>query len=124
MERKLEAEGEMDYDHVNDILFFKIKNREYDFSLEFQNFVVDVDEEQFIVGIQVFDASKFLRISKANLRQVSRWQFKARLNNGELRIDLYYQVIVRNKTINNNIYPIIVRSTSEDVRSPQMVATV
>ena len=35
-ERNLEAEGEMDYDFVNDILFFKVKDREYNFSLEFQ----------------------------------------------------------------------------------------
>ena len=33
--RHLEAEGEMDYDYVNDVLFFKIKNREYSFSIEF-----------------------------------------------------------------------------------------
>ncbi|MDP4039530.1 MAG: hypothetical protein Q8P57_03040 [Candidatus Pacearchaeota archaeon] len=27
-ERMLEAEGEMDYDYVNDILLFKVKDRE------------------------------------------------------------------------------------------------
>ena len=56
--RHLEAEGEMDYDYANDVLFFKIKDREYDFSIEFQNMVIDVDEEKFIVGIQIFEAYK------------------------------------------------------------------
>ena len=60
--RHLTGEGEMDYDYINDILFFKVKNREYDRSLEFENLVIDIDSENFIIGIQIFDASKFLRI--------------------------------------------------------------
>ena len=121
--RTLEAKGEMDYDYVNDILLFKVKDREYNFSLEFQNMVVDVDNEQFIVGIQIFDASKFLKIEKEHLRKIARWQFKARLQDNEFRNDLYYQIIVRNKTINNNIYPIIVQQDM-GLPSPQMVSTV
>ena len=35
--RLLEGKGEVDYDYTNDILFFKIKDREYDRSLEFEN---------------------------------------------------------------------------------------
>ena len=122
-ERILEAEGEMDYDYVNDILIFKVKDREYDFSMEFQNIVVDVDNEQFIVGIQIFDASKFIKIGKEHLRKITNWQFKANLENNEFRIDLRYQVVVRNKTINNNIYPIIVQQDI-GLPSPQMVSTI
>jgi len=122
-ERKLEAEGEMDYDYVNDILIFKVKNREYNFSIEFQNMVIDVDNEQFIVGIQIFDASKFLKIGKEHLKKITKWQFKAKLENNEFRIDLHYQVIVRNRVVNNNIYPIIVQQDI-GLPSPQTVSTV
>lgn len=122
-ERILEAEGEMDYDFVNDILLFKVKDREYDFSIELQNMVVDIDNEQFIVGIQIFDASKFLKINKEHLRKITKWQFKARLKDNEFRIDLYYQVVVRNRVVNNNIYPIIVQQDM-GLPAPQMVSTV
>ncbi|MBS3077849.1 DUF2283 domain-containing protein [Candidatus Pacearchaeota archaeon] len=122
-ERKLEAEGEMDYDYAEDILLFKVKDREYDFSMEFQNMVVDVDKEQFIVGIQIFDASKFLKMGKEHLRKITNWQFKAKLQDNEFRIDLYYQVVVRNKTVNNNIYPIIVQQDM-GLPSPQTVSTI
>jgi len=121
-ERHLEAEGEMDYDYVNDILFFKVKEREYDFSLEFQNIVIDVDEEGFITGIQIFDASEFIKIDKEHLRKIIKWKFQARLQGKEFRIDLYYQVIIRNKVINNNIYPIIIQQET-DLPSPQLVVT-
>ncbi|MEK6850071.1 MAG: DUF2283 domain-containing protein [Nanoarchaeota archaeon] len=122
-ERKLEAEGEMDYDYVNDILLFKVKDREYDFSIEFQNMVVDVDSKQFIVGIQIFDASQFLKIGKEHLKKITKWQFKAKLQDNEFRIDLYYQIVVRNQVVNNNIYPIIVQQDM-GLPSPQMVSTV
>ena len=122
-ERTLEAEGEMDYDYVNDILLFKVKDRDYNFSIEFQNMVIDVDNEQFIVGIQIFDASKFLKIGKEHLRKITNWQFKAKLQDNEFRIDLYYQVVVRNQVVNNNIYPILVQQDM-GLPSPQMVSTV
>ena len=78
--RHLKAEGEMDYDFAEDILFFKLKNREYDFSLDFYNMVIDVDKEQFITGIQIFNASEFLGISKHNLSTIPKWQFKSKIN--------------------------------------------
>ena len=121
-ERMLEAEGEMDYDYINDILFFKVKNREYDFSLEFQNMVIDIDKEKFIVGIQIFDASEFLGIEKVNLRAIPKWQFKARIDHGVIEIRLFYQITIRNRIIEKN--PIIIQENTADLPSPQMVCTI
>jgi len=120
-ERYLEAEGEMDYDYINDILFFKVKDRLYDFSFEFQNMVIDVDKEMFIVGIQIFNASGFLGISKINLREIPKWQFKARINQGLIELRLFYQIVVRNKIIEKN--PIIIQENKANLPSPQMVVT-
>lgn len=121
-ERHLEAEGQMDYDYVNDILFFKIKEREYDFSLEFQNMVIDVDKEQFIVGIQIFDASEFLSISKQHLRNIPKWQFKSRIDNGVIEVRLFYEINIRNKVVTGN--PIIVQENKSQLPSPQKVMSV
>jgi uncharacterized protein YuzE len=120
-ERILEAEGEMDYDYKNDILFFKIKEREYDFSIEFQNLVIDIDKEKFITGIQVFNASEFLRIDRINLRSVPKWQFKAKIKDDVIEIRLTYQVEIRNKTIEKS--PIIFYENTAGLPSPQTVST-
>jgi len=121
-ERHLEAEGEMDYDFVNNVLFFKLKNREYDFSFEFYNMVVDVDKEQFITGIQIFDASEFLGISKPNLRAIPKWQFKSKINQGVIEIRLFYKINIRNKIIEKS--PIIIQENTAKLPSPQMVVSV
>jgi uncharacterized protein YuzE len=120
--RHLEAEGEMDYDHVNDVLFFKLKDRDYDFSLEFQNMVIDVDKEKFITGIQIFNASEFLGIQKINLRAIPRWQFKSKVNQGVVEIRLFYQVNIRNKIIEKT--PIIIQENTARLPSPQIVSTI
>jgi len=120
--RNLEAEGEMDYDYANDILFFKVKNREYNFSIEFQNMVVDIDKEKFVTGIQIFDASKFLRISKVNLREIPKWQFKAKIEEGIIELRLNYQLQIRNKIFEKS--PIIIQENKPGLPSPQMVSTI
>ncbi len=121
-ERILEAEGEMDYDFGEDILFFKVKNRDYDFSLEFQNMVVDIDNEKFITGIQIFNASEFLGIQKQYLMKIPKWQFKARINQGIVEIRLFYQINIRNQIIKGN--PIIVQQNTANLPSPQTVRTI
>ena len=120
--RHLTGEGEMDYDYVNDILFFKVKNREYDRSLEFENMVIDIDSENFITGIQIFDASKFLRMDKSVLRAVPKWTFQAYIDEGSIEIRLNFQVSLRNQLIEKN--PIIIQRNDERLPESEMVVAV
>ena len=120
--KRLEGNGEMSYDYVNDILLFKTKGREYDYSLEFQNMVIDIDKEDFIVGIQIFEASKFLRMSKISLREIPNWRFNAKLEDNTIEIRLDYQLKVRNKIFEKN--PIIIQENKSESLRPQVVTTV
>ena len=61
-DRHLEAAGEWDYDFKYDILFFKVKDRKYLKSIETDNFVLDLDSENFLTGVQILEASKFLEM--------------------------------------------------------------
>jgi len=70
------GKGEMDYDYSNDILFFKVKNRDYDHSIELEDVVLDVDKEGYTTGIQIFGASKMFDVDKDSLRNVRKWEFK------------------------------------------------
>ncbi len=120
--RNLEGKGEMDYDYAEDILFFKIKDREYSFSIEFQNMVIDIDEEKFIVGIQIFEASTFLGLSKMNLREIPKWRFDAKIEEGIMEFRLNYQIKIRNRIFEKN--PIIIQENKSNLPSPQMVSTI
>jgi len=117
--RHLKASGEWDYDFKYDILFFKVKNREYLKSKEIDNIVLDLDSERFLTGIQIFDASKFLGIDKKTLMNIPKWAFEARIQDDKIEVRLTFEVKVRNKVVEKN--PIIIRSISEKLPNSELI---
>ncbi len=93
------GKGEMDYDYSNDILFFKVKNREYDHSLELGDVVLDVDKEEYITGIQIFGASIIFNVDKDTLRNVKKWEFKVRTEGKIISIQLMFEMVRRNQVV-------------------------
>lgn len=118
-ERHLEEKGICDYDYKHDILFFKIKNRKYDRSIELDNIILDIDKEDFIVGIQIFEASKFLLIPKSYLLKIPKWRFSAKSEEGKIEVRLDFQMIIRNKIIGKN--PIIIQPIQEELPNSELV---
>ena len=118
-ERHLEGKGEMDYDYVNDILFFKVENREYGKSIEFENMVIDLDNEEYITGIQIFDASVFLGVPKSYLK-INNWQFKAKITPTSIEIRLMCQINIRNMV--RELSPIIIQQNTENLPSSSAIA--
>ena len=93
------GKGEFMYDYKNDLLMFKVKDREYKHSLEFENFVVDIDEHGFVTGLRVFDASKLFELDKIVLRNIHEMGFKAIIENNTITISLKFISELRNKSI-------------------------
>jgi len=111
--RHLEAKGSFDYDYGNDILFFKVDEREYSHSVELKDYVFDVDVEGYVVGLQIFGASEYFGMSKIALRDVKNWQIKTLVENNYIEIRLVFNSIVRNKLVEKN--PILVQKIEEDM---------
>jgi uncharacterized protein YuzE len=93
------GKGEFLYDFNNDILMFKVKDRDYKNSAEFQNFVADIDTEGFVTGIRVFDASKVFGIDKYTLKSIVKWRFETFVEKGMITIRLSFVGRVRNKEV-------------------------
>ncbi len=118
----LNAKGEADYDFENDILFFKVKNREYEKSVELDRFAIDIDDENFVVGMQIFEASKFLGVPKEFLCAIKRWAFQATVAENRLEIRLMFQVLSRNRVIEKN--PIIIEPLKISMPNSNMMCKV
>ena len=123
MNRQLKGKGEVDYDYKHDILFFKTSERQYLKSIELDNIVVDLDKEAFLVGIQIFEASKFLNTSKKDLVTIPIWEYSASVtpitNGAKIEIRLNFQLKVRNKMMKIN--PIILQNTQENLPSSNLI---
>ena len=93
------GKGEVDYDYKDDTLFFKIKNRDYDHSIDFEDFVVDIDKEGYITGIQVFGASELFKLPKLALNNIKYMEFDARAENNIIKLRLLFRCMLRNREI-------------------------
>lgn len=64
-EKQLQGKGEFIYDFKNDILTFKIKDRDYKQSIELQNFCIDLNSRNLFTGLRIFDISKISGLKKS-----------------------------------------------------------
>lgn len=119
MDKFLNKVGEFDYDFRNDIIFFKVKNREYSHSIELSSLIIDFDKEDFIVGLQIINASEIFQISKHILRDVNGFNMQARINEGVIQINLSFNMISRSKKI--ECKPIIFERIDENFPNSKMV---
>ncbi len=118
-QKHLEEKGLLDYDLKNDILSFKVKNKEYKKSIEAENIVIDLDEAGYIIGVQIFEASKFLNLEKKDLMKIPNCQLKASLNAKTIELRLTFQIKVSNKIIEKN--PIIMQSVEESLPNSELI---
>ncbi|MBL7160701.1 MAG: DUF2283 domain-containing protein [Candidatus Aenigmarchaeota archaeon] len=123
--RELKGNGEFDYDFVHDILFFKVKNRVYEKSIEINNMIIDIDSDKFIAGIQIFDASEYFNIPKKFLSIATSWKFQAttdKISESEIRVEirLFFEIKIRNKIVQPN--PIIVQNVETSLPDSRMIS--
>jgi len=122
--KELKEKGEFDYDYQHDTLFFKVKDRPYDKSIEMGSLVVDIDEEGFVVGLQIFGASDYFRIGKNHLRIANMWKMWANVekvseSESVIEIRLLFQVLVRNRIVEQR--PIITQSVKDSLEDSRVV---
>ena len=120
--RHLEAPGEWDYDYLNDTLFFKVKDRNYKKSIELDRAVIDIDEENFVVGIQIFGASEFFGIGKEALRNVRRWKLQANVDENKLEVRIVFQTMFRNRLVEPR--PIIIEPLKQHLPNSQVICNI
>jgi hypothetical protein len=96
------GKGAFSYDFANDPLIFKTKGRYYKKSVEPHNFVADIDEERFVTGVRVFDASKVFGIDKLALKNITYMEFKSQVENNIITITCKFVCKIRNKSIPEN----------------------
>ena len=119
-----EGKGEYTYDYLNDILLFKIKNRDYLKSLDFDNLIVDIDKEGFITGMRIFDASEIFNIPKLALKNIKFFKFNARVEDKKVTIQLEFIPILRNKPLIKQGQNLIREAIGSEVRNSEVVCTV
>jgi len=120
---KAPGKGEYSYDYRNDILLFRIRDRKYAISVEFDNFIVDIDEEGFITGLRIFDASKIFKLSKVALNNLKDFEFHAKAENGVISVQLRFDCVVRNAVIKQG-HDFVREAEDSHIKNSEVLCTV
>ena len=123
-ELNAKGKGQYDYDYANDILYFKIKDRDYSQSLDFGNLIADIDKEGFITGLRIFDASKIFGIPKLALKNVREFEFKTSAEDNVIKIQLKFIPVIRNKQLIRQGQDFERALTDSEIENSKVVATV
>jgi len=122
MIKNLDKAGEFNFDFKNDIFFFKVKEREYSHSIEMNNIVIDFDTEDFVTGLQIFNASEFFGIDKDLLKNVKNFSMQAKVENNTIRIRIEFNMMLRNQV--RNYTPIIFERVNDKIPNSEITCTV
>jgi len=96
MKKMKSLKGEHNYRFEDDILFIRPLSRDYSSSVQLENFILDLDAEGKIVGIELFNASKLFNIPKAFLKNILKGNVQIVVDNNILRIEIKLESEVRN----------------------------
>ena len=119
-----EGKGQYTYDRDNDILLFKIKEREYFESLEFDNIIVDLDPEGCIMGVRIFDAAQLFKISKTALENIKRFEFKAKVEDKVISLQLKFTAVAKDKLLIQQGQSFVREALSSDIKDSEVLCTV
>lgn len=93
------GKGEFLYDYKYDTLTFKIRDRDYKMSFEFQNFVIDIDKDNFITGIRIFDVSAVSGLDKYLFKNLINGKFEASIKDNVITVRIKIVGKMRNRLI-------------------------
>jgi uncharacterized protein YuzE len=72
----------VDYDQKFDILYIQKKGKKAKFSIEaLNNFVIDVGFDGKVVGLEILNASKILKVSKNELKNIKKAKLSTLVKN-------------------------------------------
>ncbi|MCD4765541.1 MAG: DUF2283 domain-containing protein [Methanosarcinales archaeon] len=102
MVRKSEA-SKYDYDLQNDSIFFYGEDKKYKSSVELEGVILDFNEEDYLTGIEILDASEKFNVSKADLLNIKNFNATIIINKENIDVRMKMEYYKRNKLIDTNL---------------------
>lgn len=92
-----------DYDLENDTIFFYGTNKKYKKSLDVNDIIVDISEDNFIMAIEILDASKRFNVPKSDLLNVQYFNAEIYINEETIKVVMKLVIKKRNGLINKSM---------------------
>ena len=89
-----------DYDVQNDSIFFYGSDKKYKSSIDLDGIILDVSEDNYIMGLEVLDVSKKFNVSKMDLNNIRHFEASIEISKENIKIRMEIKLYKRNNLIN------------------------
>ena len=94
-----ENNSKIDYDTENDILYLAKASKSIKESIDIGDFIIDISHDDFVVGIEILNASLHLNLSPKNLTNLHKASMKVIYKSASVYITLLLQFPNQHKDI-------------------------
>ena len=92
----LKGKGIYDYDYENDILFVHIKGIKSDDAIDHDPFIIDLDNQKRMIGIEVLGVSELFNLPKLFFKNVVKGSLKANVKGKNITVVIDMVSKIRN----------------------------
>lgn len=88
-----------DYDAQNDSLFVHTPGKKYKSSMEFGNIILDVAEDNSVIGLEILSTSSVFGISKHDARNVKSIETTITISQKSIDLEIHILILKRNSKV-------------------------
>ena len=89
--------NKIDYDYDNDVIFFYNEDKSYDLSIDAEGIILDLSEDNYVMDIEISNASKRFDVSKSDLRAVKHFEAEINIDKDNIEISMKLEIQKRNR---------------------------
>lgn len=98
MSRGIEL-SKYDYDLENDSAFFYGTGKKYKKSMDLDGIILDMSEDDYVMAIEILDASKKFNVLKADLQNLKSFDADIEAHKETIKIAMKITIVKRNNSI-------------------------
>lgn len=95
--------SKIDYDLENDSVFIYGSGKQYKKSIDLDDIILDMSEDDYIMAIEILDASKKFNVLKMDLLNVKSFAADIEITEDTIKINMKINIIKRNNSINKTM---------------------
>ena len=99
-----------DYDLQNDSIFFYGEDNNYKSSIDFDGIVIDFNEEDYLMSIEILDASEKFNFSKQDLLNIKNFHATIEVTKENIELTMNLKISKRNRLVASSLDAITINS--------------
>jgi uncharacterized protein YuzE len=92
--------NKFDYDFENDTIFFYGTDKKYKTSIDIDDIILDVGEDNSVIAIEILDASKKFSVQKSDLSNILHFNAEISISKETIKVIMKLVIKKRNGLIN------------------------